>query len=117
MKKITAKWATLAVVITLLAAVGCSSTERKEAAVTAPAPQSQTAYTDYASDQLNHWRSQARDLPERDRNRSSAAVRDAQVTLEQLKRSNGDTWRSYRSRMEDSLQNLERVTRQAKNER
>lgn len=96
---------------------GCSSTEAKRAEMAVPAPQSHRAYTEYASDQLSYWWSRANQVPEGGRSRFAAAIRDAQVSLDQLERAEADTWRTYRSRMEDSLSNVERVHRQARLER
>lgn len=91
------------------ALAGCASGERK----TVAAPQSQDAYVDYASDQVGYWRGRTKEVAKVDRSRVEAAVRDAEVSLEQLKRASEATWRTHRSRMEDSLSHLERVHRQA----
>lgn len=102
----------------LAMAAGCASShETRRADLAVPAPQSQSAYTDYASDQLSYFRNHAKELPDAERSRYAAAVRDAQVTLDQLKHADGATWRTYRTRMEDSLAHLERVQRQAKLDR
>ena len=113
MKKLYGTFMSVVAGLAVLGALAaCSSTEPKATADVA-APQSQQAYVDYAKDQVAYWRNRSKAVPAPDRSRVQAAVRDAEVTLDQLKRADDATWRTYRTRMEDSLANIERMNRRA----
>lgn len=97
------KFAVLAFLVILLSA--CSSSRSTVDAK--PAPNTRTAYIQYADEKIDRWDAQANKLGEAGRAKLKTNIADARIELQELQSSTDSSWLSYRNRLESAFDRIE----------